>query len=194
MHSPRAGGESDQKAPVYRNGMAQGLTRIAWPVRGDTCLANQLTYGKLPKPSRDAARMIGAAGLEVAAAASVPLFAFIINWRERSRHGYALSAAADFALALAAFDLVALIYSNVFAEVMRNEVFKHGFNRVILPLFLLTLVTWICLFLRLEHKMAEGYDFHRRRYIAARPMGAFLAGGSLLAFFLAMHILAFVYE
>ena len=138
--------------------------------------------------------MVGAAELEVAAAASIPLFAFILNWRERARHGYALSATADFALALAAFDLVALIYSNVFAEIMRNEVLKHGFNRVIVPLFCATLVIWVWIFLSLEHKMTEGYDFHRRRYIGARPMGAFLFGWSLLAFFLAMHILAFIYE
>jgi hypothetical protein len=138
--------------------------------------------------------MVGAAGIEVAAAVSVPLFAFILNWRERARHGYALSAAADFALALAAFDLVALIYSSVFAEVMRNEIFKQSFNRVIVPLFLATLVSWICIFLNLEHRMTEGYDFRLKRYLAPRPMGAFLSGWTLLGIFLGMHIFFFIYE
>jgi hypothetical protein len=138
--------------------------------------------------------MVGAAGIEVGAAVAVPLFAFILNWRERARNGYALSAAADFALALAAFDLVALIYGNVFAEVMRNEVFKHSFNPVIVVLFCATLVAWIWIFLSLEHRMTDGYDFRLKRYVAPRPMGAFLSGWTLLAVFLGMHIFAFVYE
>jgi hypothetical protein len=156
--------------------------------------ASRHVLGSPRSDYKDAMGMVGAAGIEVAAAVSVPLFAFILNWRERARHGYALSAAADFALALAAFDLVALVYSNVFTEVMRNAVFKHSFNQVIIPLFCGTLVTWVCIFLRLEHRMTEGYDFQSKRYLTPRPMGAFLSGWTLLAVFLGMHIFAFVYE
>src|SRR6516162_963001 len=109
--------------------------------------------------------MIGAPQIEIAAAVAIPLLAFVLNWNLRARNGYALSAAADFALALAAFDLVALVYSNVFAEVMRNKTFQHSFNPLEVTLFALTTITWMTLFLRLEHRMTQGYDFHNKRYI-----------------------------
>lgn len=138
--------------------------------------------------------MVGAPEIEVAAAVAVPTLAFALNWAMRARNGYALSAAADFALALVAFDLVALVYSSVFSEVMRNEVFRQSFIRIIIILFVLTLTTWVTIFLGLEHRMMAGYSFVRRRYVAPRPMGPFLLGWTLLAAFLGIHILAFVYE
>ncbi len=139
-------------------------------------------------------RMVGAAGIEVGAAIAVPSFAFVINWSARARNGYVLSAAADFVLGLAAFDLVALVYANVFAEVMRNETFHENFNRIEVFFFCATTIAWLVLFLPLEHRMSEGYDFAARRYLHGRPMGSFLLGWAVLATFFATHIFAYLYE
>jgi|ERR1700722_2179944 len=138
--------------------------------------------------------MVGAASIEVGAALAVPAFAFVINWNLRARKGYALSAAADFALSMAAFDLVALVYANVFAEVMRNETFHQNFNRIEVFFFCVTAIAWLVVFLPLEHRMTEGYDFARKRYLRGRPMGAFLLGWGILAVFLGTHIFAYLYE
>ena len=138
--------------------------------------------------------MVGTAQIEVLAAITVPAFAFGLNWSVRSRNGYALSAAADFVLAIAAFDLIALIYSGTFEEVVRNEVFRHSFIRLIVVLFSVTFFAWFTVFLSLEHKMSEGYDFDLNAYIGERPMGPFLLGWGLLAAFFGMHIFTFLYE
>jgi hypothetical protein len=139
--------------------------------------------------------MLGAPQIEIAAAIAIPLLAFVLNWTVRSQKGYALSAAADFALALAAFDLVALLSRNTFIEVMRNETFRQNFNGLEIALFCITLVAWLWPFLRLEHFMTQNYDFRNRCYINGRlPMGSFLLGWGILATFLAGHILAYTYE
>jgi hypothetical protein len=144
---------------------------------------------------RQAFRMFGAPQIEVAAAIVIPLLAFVLNWAIRSQNGYALSAAPDFALALAAFDLIALLYRTSFIEVMRNETFRQSFNALEIFLFCVTLVAWIWPFLRLEHSMTRGYDFHNRCYINGQsPMGAFLLGWTILAALLAAHILGYIYE
>jgi hypothetical protein len=106
--------------------------------------------------------MFGSPQIEVAAAIVVPLLVFILNWGVRSQYGYALSAAADFALALAAFDLVALLYASVFAEVMRNEVFRESFNRMEIILFALTVIVWLWPLLRLEHQMTHQHHAKNR--------------------------------
>ncbi len=132
-------------------------------------------------------------GIEVCAAIAVALFPFVLNWAMRAKHGYALSAAADFALALAAFDLVALIYSQVFSGEVHDPVLKASFVRLMVIFFVVTLGFWVTIFLSLEHKMTEGYDFTRKCYTAGRPMGCFLSGWTLLVAFLAAHIFTFVY-
>src|SRR5262245_20758898 len=124
--------------------------------------------------------MFTAEGIEIAAAVAVAIFPFILNWAMRARHGYALSAAEDFALGLAAFDLIALIYSQVFSSEVRDEVLRASFVRLMVIFFIVIISAWITLFLSLEHKMTEGYDFNGRRYINSRPMGPFLSGWTLL--------------
>jgi hypothetical protein len=138
--------------------------------------------------------MFGPEQIEVAAAIAVPLFVFVINWAMRAHHGYALSAAADFALSLAAFDLIALIYSKVFSKVMRDEVFKESFTRLMVIFFVVTFGTWVTAFLSLEYRMTAGYDFKGKCYVVGRPMGSFITGWTLLVTFLTVHIFAFIYE
>lgn len=138
--------------------------------------------------------MISPEGIEIVSAISVALLPFVLNWAMRARHGYALSAAADFALALAAFDLVALIYSQVFSSQVHDPTLRTSFIRLMVIFFAVTLGFWITVFLSLEHRMTEGYDYARRRYINGRPMGFFLSGWGLLVAFLAVHIFTFVYE
>jgi hypothetical protein len=139
--------------------------------------------------------MIGPAQIEVVAAIAISVWAFVMNWAMRARQGYALSAAADFVLSLAAFDLIAIVYSSVFKQVVRDEVFRDDFVRLVVVFFVVTFGFWVTLFLGLEHRMTAGYDFPNKRYIGGhRPMGAFLTGWTLLAVFLGTHILAFIYE
>jgi hypothetical protein len=138
--------------------------------------------------------MVGAHAIEATAAAVIPTLAFVLNWRVRAKNGYALSAAADAALAIAAFDLAALVSNTVFSDVVRNPVIKQQFTIVIVILFCMVVIAWITVFLELEHRMTEGYDFYRKEYVSRRPMGAFLLGWALLAIFLTAHIFVFVYE
>ena len=138
--------------------------------------------------------MVGAHAIEATAAAVIPTLAFVLNWRVRAKNGYALSAAADAALAIAAFDLAAFVSNTVFSDVVRNPVIKQQFIIVIVILFCLVIIAWITVFLELEHRMTEGYDFNRKHYVSGRPMGAFLLGWALLAIFLTAHIFVFVYE
>ena len=138
--------------------------------------------------------MVSPEAIEIAAAAAIPLFVFVVNWSMRARHGYALSAAADFALALAAFDLVALIYSQVFAHEVRDEILRTSFVRLMVLFFIVTFIIWLTVFLSLEHRMTEGYDFNLRRYLNGRPMGCFLSGWGILVAFLTVHIFTFIYE
>ena len=138
--------------------------------------------------------MVGAQAIEAAAAAVIPTLAFILNWRMRARNGYAFSAAADAALAIAGFDLAAVVSNTVFSEAVRNPVFKHQFVILMVIFFCLVIIAWITVFLDLEHRMTEGYDFSRKCYISERPMGSFLLGWTLLGIFLAAHIFVFVYE
>ena len=85
-----------------QGGLAARLRRITRRLHGNVDLAHQprrMYYGF----------MVGAHAIEATAAAVIPTLAFVLNWRVRAKNGYALSAAADAALAIAAFDLAALV-------------------------------------------------------------------------------------
>lgn len=67
---------------------------------------------------------------------------FWINWLARMKMGYALSAAADFVLAIAAFDLGAIAAHDVFEQAMTSTLFQKEFVELFLIFAVVTLLAW----------------------------------------------------
>jgi len=86
---------------------------------------------------------------------AIPAFAFWINWVVRLNMGYALSAAADFILAVATFDLGAIAGHHVFEKAMNATVFQRDFVELFICLLIISLVAWWACFLRLEDKITR---------------------------------------
>jgi hypothetical protein len=131
---------------------------------------------------------------EIAAAIIIPVFAFGLNWRMREVNNYALSAAADFMLAIMAFDLVVLASHHTFESVVRDSLLQEQFVTMFVVFFSGTTIFWYTLSLRFEHEMNRGYSYLQKRYVQGRPMGPFLVGWAVVAAVLCVHIFPFVYR
>lgn len=125
----------------------------------------------------------------------IPLFAFWANWAARRQMGYELSAAADFVLAIFAFDLGAMAAGDVFKQAMHSTIFQKDFYTVFIILFIVTAVAWASGFLRLEHYIetvvaqnnpAPSF-FKNPTYLKWCSWGA-------ITFVMAPHIFAFAYR
>ena len=125
--------------------------------------------------------------IEVLLAITIPLFAFVVNWRVRVACDYALSSAADFVLAIIAFDLVVAGGSEVFSTVPNSETIREHFTSVFIILFIVSFLMWALGSLPLEHRLS--------RYYNQSPKRNFYFGASwvIVPFLMAPHILAFVY-
>jgi hypothetical protein len=132
--------------------------------------------------------------LEVIAATAIPVLAFVLNWRVRSARGYALSAAADFVLALMVFDLGAVIAHDVFEAVIPSAFFRSCFIELFVILFCLSTILWATALLHIEHRLGQDYDFGTRSYLNSAPMGLFLLAWMLVAALLSPHIFPFLYR
>lgn len=129
--------------------------------------------------------------LALLGAVGFPALAFILNWQFRAQKGYALSAAADFVLALIVFDLGAAAGHEIFSTLAPSEVLRHDFALVFLLFFTLSLISWLLYFVRNEQKLAEGYSYRTHKYKAGPPMKDFLITWSVVGGLLAPHILTF---
>ena len=107
--------------------------------------------------------------LDVLAAIFIPLFAFVLNWRLRASKGYALSAAADFVLALMVFDLGALIAHDVFEAAIPSQFFRTFFFAHFVVLFCVSGILWSTVLLHLEHRLVRDYDPEGRQYLGEFP-------------------------
>ena len=65
--------------------------------------------------------------IEIVAAIVIPALAFTVSWSVRASKGYALSAAADFILAISSFDLAALVAHDTFEKIVREPWFHQQF-------------------------------------------------------------------
>jgi hypothetical protein len=138
--------------------------------------------------------MLMSAGWEIAAAIAIPVCAFGLNWRMRTLNNYALSAAADFMLAIVAFDLVALASHDTFEKAVRDSVLQEQFVIMFVVFFAGTTTCWYAISLKLEHEMTRGYSYSRKCYTTGKPMGLFLTGWAVVASVLCVHIFPFLYR
>jgi hypothetical protein len=102
----------------------------------------------------------------------VPLTAFLLNWKWRSRENYAQSAAADFVLAIAAFDFGALPAYEFFKKVFTDPLYQGNPTMVFGTLFLITLTAWFLIFVPYEAKLSSLYISHND-VAAVRRSGKF---------------------
>jgi hypothetical protein len=133
--------------------------------------------------------------IDILVSIAIPLFAFGLNWQMRVRRGYTISAAADFVLAIAAFDLAALAAHDVFEQAMHQPVFRQNFVPLFLILFVFTAGAWSLCFLPMENKLAGLY---RTAPVGAGVNGAiatwFFGSWAAVLLVAAPHIFAFVYR
>lgn len=133
-----------------------------------------------------------AIGWEVVAVLAIPIMAFVINWSLRATRGYSLSAAADFALALAAFDFSAIVAHKSFEKVITDITFRDSVIPMFATLFILTLIAWLIYFLPEEHRLLSRYDPIERKYKSNAPTGQMIIAWSFLCVFLVFHIFPFL--
>lgn len=131
--------------------------------------------------------------LEIAVIVLVPVCSFSLNWSVRSSNNYVLSAAADFILALVAFDLTALASYSAFKKVVSDSALQDWFGLVFVGLFCVTVLAWLWFFLPLEQRMVRGYSYDEGRYVSNKPTGIFVLSSVAVAVLLAFHIFPFVY-
>ena len=122
---------------------------------------------------------------------AVPALAFWINWVARLRLGYALSAAAAFVLAIAAFDAAAICAHGVFEQAMPNTVFQQNFVQLFFVLTVFTLIVWQQWFLRLEDGLGklQALPVTRTNEVQKKSILAWLCVGAVMA----PHVFVFVY-
>lgn len=125
---------------------------------------------------------------------SVPSFAFAANWVARIQMGYELSAAADFVLAIAMFDLSAVGAHDVFEKAMTNTVFQKDFVALFLVFTIGTLFVWFAAFLRLEAYI-EKLQISPQSADTRKRVRKFTIGSwALVAVVMAPHVFAFAYR
>src|SRR5690242_16802421 len=106
--------------------------------------------------------------------------------------GYALSAAADFVLAIAAFDVAAIAAHGVFEHTISSTIFQQNFVQLFLVLTVITLVAWQMWFLRLEDGLTklQKLPMTRPNEIQKKSILAWLCVGGVMA----PHVFVFVYN
>jgi hypothetical protein len=129
--------------------------------------------------------------LAVASAILIPVFAYVLNWKMREARGYQLSAAADFVLALMAFDLGALASPEAFKAAMPHSPFLQSFEPLFVCLFCVGLFFWSVALLPLENAMATKFDASSRIYIDGIAKLYFMVSWTIAAMLLAAHCLLF---
>jgi hypothetical protein len=134
------------------------------------------------------------AGWEVAASILIPIFAFGLNWAIRAHENYVLSAAADFVLAIMAFDLAAIAGHETFTKLVGDPSFQRSFVTMFLVFFIATAACWYLVSLPLEHRLSKGYSFEQKRYLRERPTGVFVTSWALVAAVLTGHLFPFFYR
>jgi hypothetical protein len=103
--------------------------------------------------------------IEIVAAIVIPALAFTVNWSVRASKGYALSAAADFILAISSFDLAALVAHDTFEKIVREPWFHQQFITIFVSLFCITMILWLLVIMPLEHRMSRNYSCISRNSI-----------------------------
>jgi hypothetical protein len=131
--------------------------------------------------------------IDVLVSIAIPALAFGANWQIRSKKGYALSAAADFILAIASFDLAALAAHDVFEKTVRDPILREKFVPVFIILFVITMALWAFLFLPLEDKLERVYKITPDGSLTGDSALYFFGAWGSVVFIVAPHVLAFVY-
>jgi hypothetical protein len=131
--------------------------------------------------------------IEIAAAIAFPLLAFVINWQIRIHRRYALSAAADFMLAVATFDVTAAAAHAPFEKVVRYQPFREDFVGLFLILFANTIVSWMVFFLPLEDRLINAYQPSSGGKFTGNAAIYFFGSWFLVAALVAPHFFVFLY-
>jgi hypothetical protein len=131
--------------------------------------------------------------MSIVLAVGIPATAFSLNWGMRASNGYKRSAAADFVLAIVAFDLSALFAHDVFEKAMHDETFKQNFLPIFGALFMITLIGWSAIFIRLEGALERNYKGARTNKLTGKGQAIFFGSWMLVIIIAAPHIFAFLY-
>ena len=130
--------------------------------------------------------------LTIVITAGIPVAVFLLNWILRATKGYALSAAADFILAVVAFDFGGLMAGDIYRSAISSPEFQKDFTHIFGICFLVTLVLWASLFITLEYKVSEGYDHKARTYVSKTHKKFFYFSWLAVAPVLAAHFYIFL--
>ena len=131
--------------------------------------------------------------IEMTAATAIPVLFFVLNWKIRELRGYAHSAAADFALAIAAFDLAMIAANQSFEQIVPDPTFRANFVLILIISLCLTIIIWSTILLPIENTMAKLFDHNNCTYIHGRPVGYFLLSWSLIGMIFSAHVFVFIY-
>jgi hypothetical protein len=130
--------------------------------------------------------------LEIIISATISGGAFVLNWAVRAQLQCALSAAADFVLAVVVFDAGALAASGVFENAVREPLYRENFVAIFVGLLLVSLAAWAGIFLRLENKLAECYSSSAMSHREAWKNTYFFVSWFLVSFVVAPHLYFFI--
>ena len=131
--------------------------------------------------------------IKLATAVIIPLGFFGLNWSYRAVKGYALSSAADFALAIAAFDIAMITAHKAFEKIVPHPDVQLLFVEIFTILTFVTLALWAKLFLYLEDRMTKQYDNEKGRYYPRFPVGSFFISWSCVVAIFCFHVLIFIW-
>lgn len=124
--------------------------------------------------------------LEILECVAVSIFVFVLNWRMRVRLKYDLTSAADFVLAIVAFDFTAMLGSPGFSQAVRSTWFRDHFLPVSGFLFVASFIAWSVGSLRLEQALDAHYGVEGERNFY------FAVSWVLVAILLGTHIYWFL--
>lgn len=124
--------------------------------------------------------------LAISECVCVAVFVFVLNWQARRWLKYDLTAAADFVLAILAFDFTAMIAGDGFSAAVRSGWFREHFVTVMGLLFIVTFIAWSLGSLRLEKVLDDHYGVPGERNVY------FGISWTLVAFLLGLNIYTFV--
>ena len=129
--------------------------------------------------------------LAVVLSVLIPVVAFAVNWGMRASMGYALSAAADFVLAVVVFDFGAIVTHKLFEGVAFSPFVQANFEEIFECFFLVTALLWGAYFLRTEDKITKLYQqLVTPKNTIERHVGISWA---LVFAIVASHVFTFVY-
>ena len=131
--------------------------------------------------------------IEMTAAITIPALLFALNWKIRESKGYALSAAADFALAIAAFDLAMIAANQSFEQIVPDPTFRVNFVLIFIISMCFTLLIWMTILLPVENIMAKRYDHDSSTYRQERPVAYLFLSWGLIAMIFSPHAFVFIY-